>query len=83
MGTAEGGVIWTDENYQELFRNDMVEIKSQKELLSHIDWAKIMDSKTTIKEVISENDAAVIVIEESSNYIDVALMPKRDTAKSF
>ncbi|MEM6684876.1 MAG: hypothetical protein AAF617_03685 [Bacteroidota bacterium] len=63
----------TVESYQELFKNDLIEIKSQEEFLTHLEWAKELSSKTTIKEVISSNAANVVVIEESKNYIDEAL----------
>ena len=64
------------ENYSETFRNDFVEVKNRKELLRNLEWAKELKSLLTIKEVVSENDAVIIVIEESKNYIDDALKRK-------
>ncbi|MCH2196312.1 nuclear transport factor 2 family protein [Kordia sp.] len=66
----------TSENYSETFRNDFVEVKNRKELLRNLEWAKELKSLLTIKEVVSENDAVIIVIEESKNYIDDALKRK-------
>ncbi|WP_158269043.1 hypothetical protein [Kordia periserrulae] len=63
----------TPKNYQESFDNKVVEVKSQDDFLAQIGWAKVMDSKTTIEKVISKNDAAVVVIETNSNYINTAL----------
>ncbi|AXG69870.1 hypothetical protein KORDIASMS9_02098 [Kordia sp. SMS9] len=66
----------TTPTYQELFKNDFAEVKSQEQLLANQDWAKEMSSVTKIKKVVSENDSIVVVIEESTNYIDVALKRK-------
>jgi hypothetical protein len=72
----------TPKNYQEAFDNKIVEIKSQEDFLAQIGWAKVMDSKTTIEKVISKNDAAVVVIETSSNFINNALELKPQKFKT-
>ncbi|MEM6717928.1 MAG: nuclear transport factor 2 family protein [Bacteroidota bacterium] len=63
----------TTEDYQEVFKNDFVEVNSQKEFLSNLEWAEELSAKTTIKEVISANDTTVVAIEKTTNYIDEAL----------
>ncbi|WP_298512246.1 nuclear transport factor 2 family protein [uncultured Kordia sp.] len=68
------------EDYTESFRNEIVEVKNRAELLRNLDWAKELSSKVTIKEVISANESEVVVIEEGTNYINVALKRK---ARSF
>jgi len=66
----------TTEDYKEIFNNNIVEVNNQKEFITYLEWAKELSSKTTVKEVISANATNVIVIEESTNYIDVALKKK-------
>jgi hypothetical protein len=63
----------TNPDYKEYFKNKVVELKDQEALLNQIKWAKELDAETKIKEVISQNDSIVEVIEESRNYIDTAL----------
>ncbi len=70
---AEKLAAMTPASYKELFKNDFAEVKNQQEFLDRLDWAKEMGSTTKINEVISENDSIVVVLEQSTNYIDVAL----------
>jgi len=72
----------TAENYKESFKKNFVEVKSRQELLNNLVWAKELSSKTTIKKVISANESQVIQIEESRNYIDIALKKKPRTFKT-
>ncbi|MGH1385671.1 hypothetical protein [Kordia sp.] len=71
-----------DENYKETFRNDFVEVKNRAELLRNLEWAKELSSSTTIEKVVSENDSIIILIEKSSNYIDVAFKRKLRSFKT-
>jgi len=68
---AEKLAAMTPASYKELFKNDFAEVKNQQEFLDRLDWAKEMGSTTKINEVISENDSIVVVLEQSTNYIDV------------
>ncbi|MFK7750187.1 MAG: hypothetical protein AB8B65_17480 [Kordia sp.] len=75
-------IALTNENYKESFKTEFVEIKSRQELLHNLVWAKEMNSTTTIKEIISESESEVVLIEESTNYIDVALKRKPRSFKT-
>ena len=64
-----------DKNYSEMFINGSVEIENKEKLEDAVLWGKELGSNIKLLDIKSDGET-VVTIEESSNYLDVALKRK-------
>jgi len=62
-----------DEDYQEIFQNHSIEIENKEDLYALVLWEKELSTTFRIVETISVTDSTVTIIEENTNYIDIAV----------
>lgn len=64
-----------EENYSETFIDGSKEIENKDQLIDRVLWGKELESRIKLLDIQS-NGKTIITIEESSNFIDVALKRK-------